>query len=160
MGTDDCPILAFDSNIDYEVKTMFVLSGDEVETGNVRDEVVVNKGSGKWGAFNGNPIHPLGSARLDKIIEAFNSVEPLHSTNFDIETMNCFHFVQDMWRHLDLKEDESLMDFLVENIVQDEHLGSMLAGVWSTDSTRKVAHGEQEYVKNYIRTLVQNQLDF
>ena len=166
-STIDCPVLAFDAHYAQETKTMFVLhekKGNQEVKGNLRTEAVAQSESaespdGEWGAlFKDDPMYPLGNTKLNDIFKAFNATEPLRFDSFHVEKHNCFHFVKNMWRHLDLKEDEGLLNFVVENVVQDKNIGRMLSGIGSSDSSRE-AVSDEEVLKKYLHEIVSNQLE-
>lgn len=140
---EHCPTVAFDSHNAYETKTMFVLGNDK-----------------EWGSFSNDPVFSLGSVKFKKVFEAFNTTEPLKQSAFHVEKKNCFHFVQDMWRHLSLPENEELFEFLVTNIVSDENIGEMLKGVGSTVDSRTINASDEEGLKGYISQVVSRELDF
>lgn len=159
-STNNCPVLAFDSHYSQETKTMFVIR-EEGKTSNLRSEGVDKEQSAEgWDIFNDgeDPIYPLGSAKLHDIYNAFNATEPLQLTEFHVEKHNCFHFVKNMWRHLDIKEDEGLLDFVVENVVKDDNISRMLSGVGSSGGSRK-AINDKEALHKYIHSIVAKELD-
>ena len=140
---------------------MFVLHSDQEVAGNLRTEAVAQNESpgGEWGAlFKDDPMYPLGNTKLNDIFKAFNATEPLRFDSFHVEKHNCFHFVKNMWRHLDMKEDEGLLNFVVENVVQDKNIGRMLSGIGSSDGSREAVNDE-EALKKYLHEIVSKQLE-
>lgn len=71
--------------------------------------------------LDGYRKHPLGSYKLDDIMEAFNKVEAIPVNEYNKITNNCVHFAQTIWRNLPVTEDPMLHSFLVSSIVHHNY---------------------------------------
>jgi len=134
----ECPILAFDSNHFLNTKAMHIIPESET-----------------WGTFNNDPMYDLGVANLQDILNAFKAATDMKQGKFDIKGSNCFDFSKAMWRKLDIQENESLLEFLVEEIVKDKNIYRMLKA-----SGKEVSdYADKESLRELIYDVAISQLD-
>jgi len=65
-------------------------------------------------------MFPLGEASLTDILEAEEGAEAYDVESYDYFYNSCGHYAQRIWRALEFEETTGLVNFFVDNIVDDE----------------------------------------
>ena len=105
------------------------------------------------------PIHHLGTAQLQHILDAEKSADAIAIHDFDLATNSCVHFAGKISRRLGFPETDELATFIIEHALGDpdfEKLAKSYSGGFSYLAA-KVAGGE-EALKDRLKDIVYSQL--
>lgn len=111
------------------------------------------------------PIHHLGTAQLNSIIDAEQLADPINVDEFDLATNNCVHFAGKISRALGLTETNELATFIIEHTLKDgrfEKLAKSRSGGFKYLHLVAKAIGEaiggKKVLEHHVRDLVYSQL--